>query len=74
VGGLEGVVAKPVDRRCVAGRGRDWVKVKRQRTIDCAVVGVTGDLTAPRLVLGLRHTDGQLHDFAVTRPIGVEDV
>jgi bifunctional non-homologous end joining protein LigD len=53
VPGLEGVVAKRVDRPSVAGRGRDWVKVKRQRTIDCAVVGITGDLSAPRLVLGL---------------------
>jgi hypothetical protein len=47
------VVAKRVDRPSVAGRGRDWVKVKRQRTIDCAVVGITGDLSAPRLALGL---------------------
>jgi ATP-dependent DNA ligase len=61
VAGLEGVVARRVDRPYVAGRGRDWVKVKRQRTIDCAVVGVTVDLSAPRLVLGLRHADGRLH-------------
>jgi ATP-dependent DNA ligase len=73
VPGLEGVVAKRVDRPYVAGRGRDWVKVKRQRTIECAVVGVTGDLSAPRLVLGLRHDDGRLHHFAVSRPISVED-
>jgi ATP-dependent DNA ligase len=69
VSGLEGVVAKRVDRPYLAGRGRDWVKVKHQRTIDCAVVGITGDLTAPRLVLGLRHADGRLHHFSVTRPI-----
>jgi ATP-dependent DNA ligase len=73
VAGLEGVVAKRVDRPYVAGRGRDWVKVKRHRTIDCAVVGITGDLSAPRLVLGLRHPDGQLHHFAVTHPIGAEE-
>jgi bifunctional non-homologous end joining protein LigD len=69
IAGLEGVVAKRVDRPSVAGRGRDWVKVKRQRTIDCAVVGITGDLSWPRLVLGLRHADGQLHHLG--RPGGV---
>jgi ATP-dependent DNA ligase len=55
---LEGVLAKRVDRPYVASRGRDWVKVNRQRTIDCTVVGITGDLSVPRLVLGLRHGDG----------------
>jgi len=64
IAGLEGVVAKRVDRPYVAGRGRDWVKVKRHRTMDCAVVGITGDLNALRLVLGLRHADGQLHHLA----------
>jgi hypothetical protein len=43
--------------------------VKRQRTVECAVVGVAGDPTSPRLVLGLRHADGDHHHFAVTRPI-----
>ena len=35
---LEGVVAKRVDRPYAPGRGRDWIKVKRQRTVDCVVV------------------------------------
>ena len=61
VAGLEGVIAKRIDRPYVAGRGRNWVKVKRHRTIDCAVVGIAGDLSSPRLVLGLRHADGRLH-------------
>jgi hypothetical protein len=38
-----------------------WIKVKRQRTADCAVIGVTGDWSRPSLVLGLRHADGLLH-------------
>jgi ATP-dependent DNA ligase len=67
--GLEGVVAKRLDRPYLAGRARDWIKVKRPRTIDCAVVGITSDLASPRLVLGLHHADGHLHHFAVTRPI-----
>jgi ATP-dependent DNA ligase len=43
---IEGVVAKRADRRYAPGRGRDWVKVKRYRTIDCIVIGVAGDLYA----------------------------
>jgi ATP-dependent DNA ligase len=51
VPGLEGVVAKPCDDRYVPGQ-RDWVKVKRQRTADCAVIGIAGDRAQPALVLG----------------------
>ena len=50
------------------GRGRDWVKVKRFRTIDCVIIGVAGDWTAPTLVLGLQHSDG-LHHLGMTRPL-----
>lgn len=57
---IEGVVAKRADGRYVPGR-RDWVKVKRQRTADCVVIGVAGKLEAPALVLALRHADGELH-------------
>src|ERR1700704_2108521 len=46
---------------------RDWVKVKRHRTVDCVVIGLAGDAVNPALVLGLRHADGVLHHFAVTR-------
>jgi ATP-dependent DNA ligase len=58
---IEGVVAKRADRRYAPGRGRDWVKVKRYRTIDFVVIGVAGDLDAPKLGLGLRHADSQTH-------------
>jgi len=60
VPGLEGVVAKRADGRYRPGR-REWIKVKRRRTADCVVVGVAGDGSAPMLVLGLRHLDGELH-------------
>ena len=62
---LEGVVAKRADRPYVAGRGRDWIKVKRQRPVDCVLVGLAGELATPKLVLALRHADGRLHHFAV---------
>jgi ATP-dependent DNA ligase len=39
---LEGVVAKKSDGHYAPGR-RDWVKVKRHRTVDCAVIGLAGD-------------------------------
>ena len=54
-------VAKRADRPYVAGRGRDWVKVKRRRSIYCVVVRLAGELATPKLVLGLRHPDGRLH-------------
>ena len=69
---LEGVVAKRVDRPYAPGRGRDWIKIKRQRTVDCAVIGLAGDTKTPKLVLALRHGDGNLHHFAVTRPLARE--
>jgi ATP-dependent DNA ligase len=66
---VEGVVAKRADGRYAPGRQRDWLKVKRQRTADCAVIGVVGDSQSLRLVLALRHSDGELHHFGVTRPV-----
>ena len=47
---------------------RDWVKVKRRRTVDCVVIGIAGDHTHPWLVLGLRHADGQFHHLGLARP------
>ena len=66
VPGLEGVVAKRADGRYRPGR-REWIKVKRRRTADCAVVGVAGDESAPMLVLALRHLDGEMRLCGVTR-------
>ena len=71
---IEGVVAKRADRPYAPGRGRDWVKVKRYRTVDCVVIGVAGELDAPKLVLGLRHPDGISHHLGVTRALRREVV
>lgn len=57
------------DSRYEPTRRRDWLKVKRYRTVDCAVIGVTGDAGAPRLVLGLRHSDNMLHHVGVSLPV-----
>jgi ATP-dependent DNA ligase len=64
---IEGIVAKRCDGRYLPGQ-RDWVKVKRRRTVDCVVIGIAGDHTRPWLVLGLRHADGQLHHLGLARP------
>jgi len=66
---IEGVVAKRGDSRYDPGGRRGWVKVKRYRTVDCVVIGVTGDTGAPRLVLGLRHTDNKIHHLGVCLPV-----
>jgi len=63
---LEGVVAKKSDGHYAPGR-RDWVKVKRHRTVDCVVIGLAGDAVNPALVLGLRHADGILHHLKLGR-------
>jgi ATP-dependent DNA ligase len=69
VPGLEGVVAKRGDNRYLPGQ-RGWVKVKRQRSVDCIVIGLAGDPARPALVLGLRGEDGELHHFGICRPSG----
>ena len=60
---IEGVVAKRADRGYAQGRGRDWVKIKRYRTVDCVVIGVAGDAEA-----GSRpySPDGKAHHVGVT--------
>jgi ATP-dependent DNA ligase len=64
--GIEGVVAKREDSRYLPGE-RGWIKVKRQRTADCVVIGVAGDLSRPSLILGLRHADQRVHHFGICR-------
>jgi ATP-dependent DNA ligase len=66
---IEGVVAKRADGCYLPGRRNEWVKVKRQRTADCVVIGITAGVRGPALVLGLKHTDGELHHFGVTQPV-----
>jgi ATP-dependent DNA ligase len=63
---IEGVVAKRGDGRYGIARRREWVKVKRYRTVDCVVIGLAGDSDAPKLVLALRHSDNLLHHLRVT--------
>ena len=36
---LEGVMAKRKDSPYITGRSNDWLKVKREKTVDCVIVG-----------------------------------
>jgi len=45
---IEGIVAKRAEGRYLAGQ-REWIKVKRRRTVDCVVIGVAGDMARPWL-------------------------
>ena len=68
--GLDGVVAKRLDGRYQPGR-RAMVKIKHQRTADCAVAGFRWYRDAPgelvgSLLLGLYDGAGTLHHVGVT--------
>jgi ATP-dependent DNA ligase len=64
--GLDGVVAKPLDG-CYEEGKRTMLKVKHQRTADCAVGGyrVHKDGGVGSLLLGLFDADGVLHHVGV---------
>jgi ATP-dependent DNA ligase len=65
--GLDGVVAKPLDGVYQPGK-RSLVKVKHQRTADCAVPGYRlhkDGQGVGSLLLGLFDTDGHLHSVGV---------
>jgi ATP-dependent DNA ligase len=57
---IEGVVAKRSDGQYLPGQ-RDWVKVKRLRTIDCVVIGIA--CAGPAAC-----RDGKLHHLGLARP------
>ena len=68
--GLDGVVAKRLDAPYQAGK-RAMVKVKHQRTADCAVAGFRWHKNGPgthvgSLLLGLYDDAGTLHHVGVT--------
>lgn len=68
--GLDGVVAKRLDGRYEPGK-RSMIKVKHQRTADCAVAGFRWYKDAPgemvgSLLLGLYDDAGTLHHVGVT--------
>ena len=66
--GIEGVVAKRADAPYRPGQ-RDWIKVKRVRSVEAVVVGYIGQLEEPVLVLALYDESGTLYGFGSTYPL-----
>lgn len=74
--GLDGVVAKRLDGPYEPGR-RAMIKIKHQRTADCAVAGFRWYHEAPgelvgSLLLGLHDAEGTLHHVGVTSSFTLE--
>ena len=67
--GLEGVIAKPVDATYQPGK-RAMIKIKHERTAECAVAGFrwhkAGEGIVGSLLLGLFDKKGTLHHVGVT--------
>lgn len=68
--GIEGVVAKQVDRPYRPGRTGDWVKVRQMTVVDAVVVGVTGSPARPQeLVLARPEQSGELRRIGLSLPL-----
>jgi ATP-dependent DNA ligase len=66
----EGVIAKRVEAPYLPGQRKGMVKVRRVRTLDCAVIGwreSTKGGSVASLVLGLREPDGSMRHVGHTR-------
>jgi ATP-dependent DNA ligase len=73
--GIDGVVAKPRSLPYAPGR-RGWIKVKRERTVDCVVGGFRAYAGAPlvaSLLLGLWDAAGRLVHVGVSSSFGDGD-
>ncbi|RLE21376.1 MAG: ATP-dependent DNA ligase, partial [Actinobacteria bacterium] len=71
--GLDGVIAKPLQGKYVAGK-RALIKVKHQRTADCAVAGYRVHKDGQgvgSLLLGLFDADGEMHSVGVAASFSV---
>jgi ATP-dependent DNA ligase len=72
--GLDGVVAKPLDGVYMPGK-RALVKVKHERSADCAVAGYRihkDGQGVGSLLLGLFDTDGEMHSVGVAASFSVK--
>lgn len=68
--GIEGVVAKLVDRPYRPGRVGDWVKTRQTMRVDATVIGVTGSVDRPEeLVLARRDEAGELRRIGLSLPL-----
>ncbi len=72
--GLDGIVAKPLDGTYQAGK-RALIKVKHQRTADCAVAGYRMHKDGQgvgSLLLGLFDSEGEMHSVGVASSFSVK--
>jgi len=72
--GLDGIVAKPLDGTYEPGK-RTLIKVKHQRTADCAVAGYRlhkDGQGVGSLLLGLFDADGHMHSVGVAASFSVK--
>jgi ATP-dependent DNA ligase len=68
--GIEGVVAKQVDRPYRAGRTGDWRKTRQTIVVDAVVVGVAGATSRPEaLVLARPDEEGELRVVGLSLPL-----
>ncbi|WP_309116019.1 hypothetical protein [Saccharothrix sp.] len=68
--GIEGLVAKCLDRPYRAGRGGDWIKVRQHVVVDAVVIGVTGPPEHPsELVLARPDAHGRLRRIGLSHPL-----
>ena len=71
--GLDGIIAKPLEGTYVAGK-RALIKVKHQRTADCAVAGYRihkDGNGVGSLLLGLFDAEGEMHSVGVAASFSV---
>ena len=68
--GIEGVVAKLVDRPYRPGRTGDWLKIRQKIVLDAVVVGVSGAVIRPEaLVLARPDETGELRQIGLSLPL-----
>lgn len=75
-GGLDGIMAKELDKPYCAGERKGMVKVKQLRTVDCVVGGfryASKGRVVGSLLLGLYDDDGLLHHVGFWSSIKNED-
>ncbi|MGY4957964.1 ATP-dependent DNA ligase [Streptomyces nigrescens] len=71
LGGVEGVVGKPLHSPYVGGRtGSGWVKWRQRHTVEAVVIGITGTKPATQAFILGRPRAGRMRAVGVSLPVG----